>query len=106
LRNYPSAIVFSWQTIRDSSTDRLRGLRSGGPLQMLVGGLLLFILLIVVLIPAVLIGAVAVVVMLIRGGLRLLFGSAAAVLPRNDGRRNVRVRRIGPGGAGSDGTAT
>lgn len=59
---------------------------------MLIGGVLIFIALILLLIPLVILGVVVLVISGVSRIVRVLAGSAANVLPRDDGRRNVRVR--------------
>jgi len=84
--------VISWQTIRTVAAQRLQASRQRSPLQALLSGLVIFVLFILLLLPIVAIGGVVLIVGLIRGGVRALLGSAVAALPRDDGRRNVRVR--------------
>ena len=81
-----------WQTIRESGAEWVRTSGRGNPIRLLIGGVVVFLLLIVLLIPLVILGAIVLVVSLLRRLAQALVGSAAGVLPRDDGRRNVKVR--------------
>ncbi len=84
-----------WQSIHATGQRFVRDTGQAGPVRQVLTGIAFLILLAIFLIPVVILGAVLLLLMLLRALGRSvlgLFSGAAAALPRDDGRRNVRIR--------------